>query len=102
MPATFAALEARVNNAVFSRLANAQAQLNGGAAVDVIFDNGFALGDVGVTGVATAQPTLTLPTTSVPAAPVGKAAVVAAVSYVIAAHEPDGTGVSRLLLEVSA
>ena len=73
-----------------------------GQAVRGIFDNGFALGDVGVTGVATAQPTLTLPTTSVPAAPVGKAAVVAAVSYVIAAHEPDGTGVSRLLLEVSA
>ena len=70
-----------------------------GQAVRGIFDNGFSLGDVGMAGMAGTQPVLTLPTASVPASPVGAAAVVNTVSYVVAAHEPDGTGISRLLLE---
>ena len=70
-----------------------------GQAVRGIFDNGFALGDVGMAGIAGNQPVLTVPTASVPASPVGSAAVVNAINYVVAAHEPDGTGMSRLLLE---
>jgi hypothetical protein len=69
-----------------------------GQAVQAIFDNGFAMGDVGL-GMAGTQPMLTLPTTLVPASPVGVAAVVNATNYLVAAHEPDGTGMSRLLLE---
>ena len=70
-----------------------------GQAVQAIFDNGFALGSVGLAGMAGVQPTLTVPTTSVPASPIGLAAVVNATNYLVAAHEPDGTGMSRLLLE---
>lgn len=70
-----------------------------GQAVRGIFDNGFALGDVGMAGLAGTQPVLTVPTASVPASPVGSTAVVNAINYVVAAHEPDGTGMSRLLLE---
>lgn len=70
-----------------------------GQAVRGIFDNGFALGDVGMAGMAGTQPVLTVPTASVPASPVGSTAVVNAINYVVAAHEPDGTGMSRLLLE---
>lgn len=70
-----------------------------GQAVRGIFDNGFALGDVGMAGMAGTQPVLTVPTTSVPASPIGVAAVVNATNYLVAAHEPDGTGMSRLLLE---
>lgn len=70
-----------------------------GQTVRGIFDNGFALGDVGMAGMAGTQPVLTLPTALVPASPVGAAAVVNAANYVVAAHEPDGTGMSRLLLE---
>lgn len=69
-----------------------------GQAVQAIFDNGFALGDVGL-GMASTQPALTLPTSVVPASPIGVAAVVNATNYLVAAHEPDGTGMSRLLLE---
>ena len=101
MPAPFAALESRVNNAVFARLANTQAQLNGGAAVPVIFDDLYAMGAVGVSGISTSAPVLTVATANVPANPVGKTASVNAVSYLIAEHQPDGTGVSRLLLEVA-
>jgi hypothetical protein len=98
MPANFAALEARVNNAVFAHLANTQAQINGGAPVAAIFDNGFALGSVGI-GMASTQPTLRLRTADVAADPVGQAVSVNAVAYTVAAHEPDGTGVSVLMLE---
>lgn len=101
MTAPFAALETRLNAAVFARLANASATL-AGVAVAAIFDNGYALGSVGALGMASSAPTLTLATASVPADPVGLAAVVGGVSYLVAAHEPDGTGVSRLLLESAA
>lgn len=72
-----------------------------GSAVQAIFDNGYALGAVGVVGVAGSQPSLTLPTASVPANPVGSAAVVSGANYLVAAHEPDGTGMSLLLLEAA-
>lgn len=102
MSAPFLALEARVNHAVFARLANTQAVLAGGAPVSAIWDNGYTLGAVGVAGVATTSPTLTLPTASVPAQPVGATAVVDGTAYLVAEHQPDGSGVSRLLLEAAA
>jgi hypothetical protein len=69
-----------------------------GAAVRGIFDNGFALGAVGI-GMAGTQPTLRLRTADVTSDPVGQAVSVNAVAYTVAAHEPDGTGVSVLMLE---
>lgn len=73
----------------------------GGVAVQAIFENDLALGRVGLMGMASVQPTLLLPTASVAADPVGLAAVVGGTSYVVAAHEPDGTGVSLLRLELA-
>lgn len=72
-----------------------------GVAVKGIFDKAYQLGNVGVTGIATTAPVLTLATAGVPADPVGTAVVVSGVSYTVAAHEPDGTGVSLLLLEAA-
>ena len=77
------------------------ATLNG-VAVRGIFDNSYQLGDVGGQGMASTAPVLTLATTDVPASPVGKSVVINSVSFVVAAHEPDGTGVSLLLLEKAA
>jgi Phage Head-Tail Attachment len=99
--ARFATLESRLTTAVFSHLANAEAQIGGGAPVPGIFDNGYALGAVGI-GMAGTQPTITLATASVSGEAVGQTLVVNGSSYYVAAHEPDGTGVSRLLLEVLA
>jgi hypothetical protein len=73
----------------------------GGASVSAIFDSGYALGSVGPIGMASSQPMLTLATANVPANPVGTAVVVGAVSYTIGALEPDGTGISRLMLEAA-
>ena len=99
--APFAPLESRLNRAVFARLANTQATI-GAATVDAVFDNGYTMGTVGAYGMAGSQPALTLATADVPATPVGAAVTVGAVAYTVAAHEPDGTGISRLLLEVTA
>lgn len=98
MRPNFAMLEARVNTAVFAHLANATATL-AGLEVDGIFDAAYALGDVGGLGMASTQPVLTLPTAQVPTYPVGLAVLVKGVAYLVAAHEPDGTGMSRLALE---
>ena len=71
-----------------------------GQPVRGILDRGYALGNVGLVGMAGTQPVFICPT---PAGdPVGQLLKIGANSYVVAAHEPDGTGVSRLLLEVSA
>lgn len=77
----------------------AQLATVGGVEVAVIFDNGYALGNVGMLGMAGSQPSITLKTADVPTNPVGSAVTVNATAYLVAAHEPDGTGLSRLLLE---
>lgn len=98
MPAPFATLEARVNSAVFKHLANAEGVLDG-VPVSGIFDNAYALSNVGVVGMESAGPAFTMATASVPAAVRGKVLVVDGLSYSVQGHEPDGTGVSVLLLE---
>ena len=111
MAAPFAALESRLNSAVFSRLANVETTL-AGQVVRGIFDNAYQLADVGGAGMASTQPTLTLPTAQIPpvvidwfrhyAEPFDPADLhmqIAGATYKAVAHEPDGTGVSLLLLE---
>ena len=79
----------------------AQTATVGGASVAVIFDNANALGAVGPFGMAGTQPSVTLPTAQVPVDPIGTTVVVGGGTYLVAAHEPDGTGISRLLLEAA-
>lgn len=69
-----------------------------GVPVSAIFDSAYALGSVGEYGMASSQPMLTLATADVPAAPIGQAVVVNGVNYLVTAHEPDGLGISRLLM----
>lgn len=73
-----------------------------GQPVRGIFDNGHALGAVGMVGMAGTQPAYTLPTASITGEACGQTLVLGATTYTVVAHEPDGAGVSRLLLEVSA
>lgn len=73
-----------------------------GQAVQGIFDNGYTHAPFGGFGAATAQPRLTCATASLPADPVGAAVFVAGQGYTVVEHQPDGTGLSLLLLGVSA
>lgn len=50
-------------------------------------------------GIQASQPTLVLSTQDVPAGIRGTAVVVNGVSYIVAVHQPDGFGLSTLLLE---
>lgn len=97
----FAALESRLNSAVFKRLANAEVSVNGAEAVGGIFDNGYAVGAVGPLGMGGTQPSVVLMGSAVPAQPVGLTVSVSGVDYVIANAEPDGAGTTRLLLEAA-
>lgn len=72
-----------------------------GVPVRGIFDRPHQLASVGAYGVASTQPTYTLRSADVPAGVVGLSLVHAATSYTVAAHEPDGTGISTLVLEVA-
>lgn len=98
MLAPFAALEARLNTAVLGRLSNAVVTV-AGVEVAVIFDRTPAVGGVGPLGMVTTSPEVSIATASVPADPVGQVLVMGTEQFSIAAHEPDGTGMSRLLLE---
>lgn len=79
----------------------AQAGTLAGAAVVGIFEAAYAAGNVGL-GMASTQPVFTLPTSSVQGDPVGAPLQTGGATFVVAAHEPDGTGISRLTLEATA
>ena len=101
MPAApFAVLEERLNASVFARLANVVAVVDG-VQVAGIFNNGYSAAAVGPLGMASTGPVLELPTASVPRSPEGKRVIVRGAAYVIAEHQPDGTGNSRLTLEAA-
>lgn len=101
MSAPFAALEARANSAVLSRLANMDATL-GWESVQGIFDSAYAQANVGLLGMASTAPVFTLPTSSLVGDPIGLTLLLdSGALYKVAAHEPDGTGLSRLILEAA-
>lgn len=83
-----------------------------GVPVGGLFDNPYELGNVGGAGMASSQPTLTLPTTDVPPRvidwfryfvepfdPIELRIDINGAAYQVVAHEPDGMGVSMLVLE---
>lgn len=72
-----------------------------GVAVSGIFDEAYGLGAVGLSGMSSTVPAYTLPTASIIGEPYGQPLVIGSRSFVVAAHEPDGTGISRLLLELA-
>ena len=100
MTAAFASLEARANAAVMRTLSNATASVGGGEPVPGIFESSYAVGTVGL-GMAGTQPSFTTAAHFVPSAPEGTSLDCGGVSYVIAAAEPDGSGMTRLILELA-
>ena len=65
-----------------------------------IFDDAHAVGDVGELGMSTTHPTLLLPSAQVPAAVRGMQVQVAGQHYTVEDAQPDGTGMTLLVLEV--
>lgn len=78
----------------------AQEAVLGEVAVLGIFDDASAVGDVGELGMATTHPTLLLPSAQVPAAVRGMQVQVAGQHFTVEDAQPDGTGMTLLILEV--
>lgn len=100
MPSRFDTALARMNQVVFDHLKSGDVLLDG-VLVDGIFTDAYATGNVGMLGMDTTKPTLSLPTTQVPANPYGKPVVVDGKNFVVGQHEPDGSGGSVLMLEAA-
>lgn len=64
-----------------------------------IFDDASAVGDVGDVGMATTRPMLLLPAANVPASVRGMQVRVAGKHFTVEGDEPDGTGMTLLILE---
>lgn len=97
--APFAALESRVNRAVFGRLSNAVISINGATDFGGLFEDDYVSASVGMVGMASSAPMVQVPSCQVPHAPVGLPLSVNGKYYHIAAVEPDGSGSTRLILE---
>lgn len=108
MPAPFAALEARLNEAVFRRLSDTEGTV-GGVAVAGIFDDEYAVGDVGGVGMSSSQPMFLVPSAGLTGELVGQVVVVYQADgvtvrgqYTVAESRPDGRGSVELWLEDAA
>jgi hypothetical protein len=95
MTARFAALEARVNAAVASHLANATADLGGGVLVDGEFGDDYAE----VLGMTGSVPTFRGLTSALVGVAGGSAMTINSIAYTVTSAQPDGAGMTRLLLQ---
>lgn len=71
-----------------------------GVAVKGILSRPFQLAGLAGAGSASSDPVFTLPTDDVPDDPVGQQIAIGDDTYTIQAVQPDGSGVSRLMLEI--
>ena len=96
MAAAFAALESRLNQAVFARIANAVATLPGWEEVDVVFDKaGIRVLD-GL--VESSGPQCSAPSAAVCSLSYGDTLIIDGTTYSVTGIEPDGTGITTLQL----
>ena len=94
MSAPFAVLEARVNVDVIRHLANATATI-GAAQVEGIFDNAY-LDALGFSG---ATPVFNCISSAVSGVAQGDAVAIGGINYTVIRIEPDGIGMTRLVLQ---
>jgi hypothetical protein len=94
MPTPFVAMEARTAAAVMRHLANAQATL-GSSTFPVLFNAAYA-DPLGMAGTA---PRATALSVDAAAATLGTALTINGTAYTVRDKQPDGTGMTVLLLE---
>ena len=91
----------QINTAPFFNTQHfAQVAVLGGVTVHGIFDDAYAVGEVGELGMGTSKPTLLLPSSRVPANVRGMTAQVDGQHFTVEDAQPDGTGLTLLILEV--
>jgi hypothetical protein len=100
----FANLMDSTNRAVITGLANASVFING-ASTPCVFDEAFSrgsLGDMGMGGMANTQPAITILSALVPEDYDRAEVLIDGQFYAIADVQPDGVGLSRVLLQAVA
>lgn len=70
-----------------------------GSTVNGIFDNEFFEADGGTVGVESAQPLFTCQTDDVSGIAHGDSITISGTAYTVRGVQPDGTGVTQLILE---
>jgi hypothetical protein len=93
----FAHFEAVANSMVLNHLANVQIGISG-VLVPGIFRKPSSTDSLGV-GAVNTSPSVQVASNAVMAEPVGKQISIAGVPYVIVEAEPDGTGMTTLIVE---
>lgn len=73
-----------------------------GRLVHGIFDRAYQVADAGSPGVYNLGPAFVLASSAVPSSPVGSALVVQNIRYTVQEAQPDGTGITTLLLQAAA
>jgi hypothetical protein len=98
MPTPFAAIEARINAAVTSHLANATADFGGGVVVEGMLDAAYT----DAMGMAGTRPRLRIIASTVPADAEGAAITIGGNGYTVETVRPDGYGMLELYLNEAA
>jgi hypothetical protein len=95
---SFAALMTMTNGSVLAHLANATVRI-GGVDVPGLFTDPSSVAALGA-GMADTRPSVVVDAAAVPQAPEGHLLEVDGVPYAIGTPAPDGTGLTRLPLEL--
>lgn len=102
MGTAFAAIETALNNGALAAIANATLTWSGGGSAEVVYDARYA----DTQGMGNARPQARILNTAMGTLAVGTAVTVTqgstATAYTIQAIEPDGAGLSALILRRSA
>lgn len=98
MPTPFAALQAQLNSAVIEHLSNATADFSAAGTVDGIFRKDYAESFGMVSG---STPVFESEDSAFPALSRGQGVNILGVDYLIAEIRPDGTGMTKLILEAA-
>jgi len=93
----FAQAIADMVSAVVPMLANVSATIDG-VPVQGLFTDAYASANVGPYGMASSTPTVTVPSSAITTDPVGSAITVNGTNYQVVSTEPDGSGLTRLIL----
>lgn len=94
MPAPFAAIEVQINAACVAGLANATATI-GAASVDGVFDNDY----LDPLGMEASAPSFVAESADLTGVVHGTTITIAGTAYTARNLRPDGTGLTRVVLE---
>lgn len=96
---SFAQALDRLNESVVSRLWDTQVEI-GGRLVNCLWEQDYVVAGMGGMGMSTSRPAITLLSSDVPLQADGLSFVIRGKTYTVTEQQPDGQGLTTLLLEL--